>query len=96
MISINEIVQRSSDQMFSDISQEKPEIVVLNTQNNHYFGLEEVAGRVWQLLTEPRKVSEIVELIISEYEVDALQCEADIIDFLNQLENSGLLVIVSR
>jgi hypothetical protein len=38
-------------------------------------------------------VSEVSEAIAREYDVERLQCEADVIDFLRALETKGLIEV---
>ncbi len=67
--------------------------VILDTSNNLYFGLEDVASRIWELLSGKHQVSDIVELIEEEYEVDNSRCREDVLSFLEDLHLKGLIEI---
>ena len=45
--------------------------VVLEFNAGIYYGMNEVAARVWQLVQQPRSIAEIRDVIVTEYEVDA-------------------------
>jgi len=50
------------------------------------YTLNEVAVRVWELLDGQRTVEAIRDLLVDEFEVTAVTAEADLADFLCQLE----------
>jgi hypothetical protein len=48
---------------------------------------------VWNLLREPRRVEEILETLVAEYEVDPASCEADLLALLKNLHEEGLIEV---
>lgn len=69
------------------------EAVLLNLQSGTYFGLNPLGARIWELIQEPVKVSNVHHELLKEYEVDASQCEADLLSFLKLLQVNGLIKI---
>lgn len=67
------------------------DVVILNTEEGLYQGLDGVGPRVWELLQEPKRARTIRNLIAAEYEVDPEECEADILQFLEALAADGLI-----
>ena len=53
------------------------------------YTLNEVAGRIWQLLNGGKTVGEIVSVLTQEYEVEATQAETDVAEFLAQMKDIG-------
>lgn len=53
------------------------------------YTLDEVAARIWELIDGQRKVKEIGDAIVEEYEVGPDVAEADLIEFIQQLEAIG-------
>jgi hypothetical protein len=53
------------------------------------YNLNEVGSRIWELIDGGVTVGFIRDKIIDEYEVAPEEAEADIIEFLNQLEQAG-------
>ncbi len=44
-----------------------------------YYGLNAVGASIWNLLQQPRTVSEIRDAILGEYEAEPQQCERDLL-----------------
>jgi hypothetical protein len=72
------------------------DVVVLNVADGFYYGLNEVAATVWQLLQEPRTVRQIRDALMAEYEVEAEQCERDLLVLLADLVTRGLVTDASE
>lgn len=93
MITSDSIVVASSDQVSCNLS---GEAAILNMRNGEYCGLNAVGTRVWKLIQEAHSVSEVRDVIMAEYEVDAETCEKDLIELLNDLEARELLDVSSH
>ena len=48
-------------------------------------------SRVWELLDGERTVGQVVETICEEYDVPAWEAEKDVLGFLGELEENGLV-----
>ena len=81
-------VVASADQLSRDVGDET---VILGMRETMYYGLNPVGARVWSLIQEPRRVDEICETILSEYDVDPEQCERDVHELLTQLADEKLI-----
>ncbi len=90
MISGNSIIVTASDQLCTNLGEE---VVILNIASGVYHGLDGVGARAWQLMQEAKTVNEIREVIVSEYDVDARQCEIDLIALIEELVNAGLVKV---
>jgi hypothetical protein len=53
------------------------------------YTLNDAAARVWELLDGERRVDEIRDQIVAEFEVSPEEAEADVVEFLRQLEAVG-------
>jgi len=89
-ISPASMVAASSDQVSASLGNET---VLLSMESAMYYGIDSVGSRIWELLQEPIRVSQIRDVITSEYDVDAERCEADVIAFLQTLLASGLIEV---
>ena len=69
------------------------EVVILHLEDGVYYGLNEVGTRVWQLLEQPRRVEQIVDAIVSEFEVERDRCATDITELLQSLAERGLVTL---
>ena len=68
------------------------ELVILSLRDGVYYGLDRVASRIWRLLEEPAPVRSVCSRLLEEYaEVDAAECEADVLALLEQLLTWSLI-----
>ena len=65
--------------------------VLLDLKSGMYFGVDGVAKRIWESISEGRSLGETAEVIASEYEVDEAQAQADVLKFVTDLVERGLL-----
>ena len=72
------------------------EAAVLNLRDGVYYGLNPVATRVWHLLEEGKKVSEIRDLLVREFSVESDRLTRDVIELIEQLAKLGLVEIASE
>ncbi len=85
---MNQTVHVLPDVLSQEVS---GETVLLDLNNENYFGLNEVGTRIWQLLQEQNDLEIIYDIMLDEYEVDAKQLRKDFDDIINQLVESGLI-----
>ncbi|MFA5353228.1 MAG: PqqD family peptide modification chaperone [Thermodesulfovibrionales bacterium] len=86
-------VVSSKSQVSADLA---GEVVILSIEKGVYYGLNEVAARIWSLIQEPKRVADISEIILSEYEVEHEKCRHDIKDLLHLLHNEGLIEVMDE
>ena len=55
------------------------------------FTLNEVGAMIWRLMDGQKTVRQLMEAVINEYEVESLEAEKDVVDFLRSLEDAGLI-----
>ena len=67
------------------------ETAILDLKSGQYYGLNPVGARIWQLIQESRMVSDVLNIIQSEYDVDAQSCERDLLALLAELQSKGLV-----
>jgi hypothetical protein len=84
------VVQRAQDQISRDVGGEG---VILNLKNKMYYGLDAVGTRIWGLISEPRRVGEVLEILLEGYEVEPSRCESDLLELLQNLSAEGLIKV---
>ena len=92
-ISLDSIVAASPDQVSCDLS---GEVAILNLRSGMYYGLEEVAAAVWNLVAEPKPVSRILEALLDRYDVDHERCQNDLLTLLGMLDARGLIRVTEE
>lgn len=90
LVSEHSTVVAVKDQVSADLA---GEAVILNLKSGVYYGLNEVGGRVWQLLQEPRTVAAIRDTLLEEYEVDRDLCDRDLLAVLQELATAELIEV---
>lgn len=90
MIAKYDTVSASSHQVYTTLGSES---VVLELQAGTYFGVNEVGTAVWNFLQQPRQVADVIEYVVNNYEVSADRAEAEILIFLQNLADKGLVVV---
>jgi len=67
------------------------ETVLLDLSSGIYFGLDGVGKRIWESVAEGNDLGQVVAVIVTEFEVDEEQAQADVIEFVSDLVERGLL-----
>jgi len=89
-VSLNSIVVASREQVSADLS---GEAVILNLKNGVYYGLDAIGAQIWELLQEPRVVSDIREALLEEYDVAPERCERELLALLFELAAEELIEV---
>lgn len=92
-INLNAVIKRNPELVSSDIDGEK---VMMSIESGEYFGLDPIGTRIWELIEKPIRIDELVKLLLVEFEVSKEQCVEDTIEFLNELQEKNLLLIISE
>lgn len=89
-LSLNSQVVVAKDVVSCDL---QGETAILNMKDGVYYGLDEVGTSIWKLIQEPRRVSEILRIILEEYDVERDVLMEDLMELLHQLMDNELVKI---
>ncbi|AEB08805.1 lasso peptide biosynthesis PqqD family chaperone [Desulfobacca acetoxidans] len=89
-IGLNQTIQRSDDLVSCDLD---GETALMSVANGKYYGLDPVGSRIWVLLEQARPVSDLCAILLQEFEVEASQCQHDVLVFLNELAQDNLIKV---
>lgn len=53
------------------------------------YKMDEVASRIWELIDSEKRVEQIRDTIVDEFEVSSEKAGTDLVEFLQQLESIG-------
>jgi len=68
------------------------EIIIMNLQDGFYYGLDEIASRVWELLKERSlSLENLCSILQDEFDVDNETCQRETLIFLQSLKEQGLV-----
>ena len=69
------------------------EAVILDVNSGLYYGLSTVGARIMDFLKETVQVRKIIDALETEYDVEKERLESDILNFLNEMEDRGLVQV---
>jgi len=70
------------------------EMVLLDMNSENYFGLDEVGTAIWQFMQESGELKEIFQHMLEHYDVKEEVLQKDLITFVEQLKERGLVKVV--
>jgi coenzyme PQQ synthesis protein D (PqqD) len=66
-------------------------VILLNPQTGHYYTLDEVGARVWDLCDGSRRVKDVVATIHDEYDAPVQAIQTDVMELLDDLARELLV-----
>lgn len=91
-ISLNTIIVQSEGNVVSDMDGEK---VMLSIKNGKYYNLGKLGGDIWELVNSPIQINSLIEILVSQYDIEKTECEQDVLSFINHLNNENLIQIMN-
>ena len=83
------IIMRGSEHVEAEMG---GQTVMMSIARGKYYALEGTAQRIWELVSEPISVAEVVDRLVEEYDVDRDRCAAEVTTFVGELMENGLVV----
>ena len=90
-ISLNSTITRNAGVVEAEIH---GEVVAMNIETGNCYGLNLVGSRVWNLLSDPIRISSICAQLNGEFDVEPKVCERDVIGLLEELHAEDLITVV--
>jgi hypothetical protein len=91
-VSLDAAAFASSDQLSTRLGDE---VVILGLKDSAYYGLADAGARIWELLQTRRTLEQILETLLSEYEVSKERASADLLALVADLHARGLVAITA-
>lgn len=70
------------------------EVVLLSIRAGNYFGFNRVGTEIWGMLSEPRRVGDILNSLGKAHDVDTDTMTRDVTKFLQTLIDRGLVRVI--
>jgi hypothetical protein len=86
----DQLIKVTDDQICCDLN---GEAVILSLKTGTYYGLDQVGARIWALIQEPKTITDLLHVLLSEFDVDSVRCEQDLRLLLRNLNEAGLVEI---
>ena len=92
-MNLNQTITLSPEVISQEVS---GETVLLDLQSEHYFGLDEVGTRIWQLIKETDDLQTIYQTLLAEYAVPEERLQQDLDTLLAEISGLGLVSLEQR
>ena len=89
-MNINSKITLSKNVFAQEIDEET---IILDSETQEYFSINEIGKVIWSLIEEKKNLEEIKAEMLDMYEVPEEQLEKDVLNFLQALEQKGLIKI---
>lgn len=70
------------------------ELVMFDVNAGQYYGLNNVATAVWNHLETEKTVHELAQTLTGEFDISVEDCQKELLEFLPDLEEKGLIEVV--
>lgn len=90
IIKLNSLISQNSDIDVSDLDGQK---VMMNIELGKYFMLNEVGSDIWNIISEPISLENLVDKLLIIYDISKEQCLKSVKDYLEVLNDSELIKI---
>jgi hypothetical protein len=87
-ITLESYISQCEGNIVSDMDGEK---VMMSIKNGKYYNLGEIGGVIWEGITEPTTVQDLIKNLLTQFEVEQSPCEDQVIKFLEHLQQEGLI-----
>ena len=87
----NSLIQRNETKFLASALGE--EIVMMNTDNGDYIGVNNVGSDIWNMLTEPMLVEQLIEKVLDEYEVSPEEAKTEIDTFVQRMLKQEMITV---
>lgn len=67
------------------------EVALMSIDNGEYYQLNPQASAIWAYIDTPKKFSVVIDALEREFEVERATCEADVIEFLNTMQQDNII-----
>lgn len=91
IIDLHSTVKRSPQLVSSDVDDD---IIILSIENGRYYGTQTVGKRIWTIISDAVSVDDICATLLREFDVSREVCETEVLAFLRQLHQEGLLQVL--
>jgi hypothetical protein len=90
MLTLNSIVQRDPNVIAAEADQD---LIMVSIATGYYYGVSDVAREIWDTIERPTKVSDLVDSLSMNYDINSRACEEQTLSFLEALLAEDLLQV---
>jgi hypothetical protein len=93
MLDLNTILTKREHNPSQEIDNE---LVMISIHTGRYYSMNALAKQIWHWLDQPISAAQICQLVLAEYEIDSTKCQQDVLSFLQDLCDQGLIIPASE
>lgn len=71
------------------------EMVLMHIDSAEYYAMDKTTTHIWELLEEDKSLEQLIEELVSLYEVDYKTCQQEVVPVLEDMIQKEMLSIVS-
>jgi hypothetical protein len=68
-------------------------IVLLDVKASRYYSLNDVGGHIWTLLERGQPFLQLIDALVTEYDVSRERLERDVLSLLTTMDDAGLVSV---
>lgn len=88
-LALTSVVTRGQSHVETDFADQT---LMMNLDLGKYYAVTDVAKRIWDLLAQPTSLADVCSRLQQEFDVEAAECQRDVLDFAMTLKRNGLIV----
>jgi len=69
------------------------EVVVMSVDHGNYYSMDVIGSYIWKLMEKPLQIETLCTQIMNHFNVDRAECEKDLLTFVDELAQEGLIDI---
>lgn len=69
------------------------EAILLNLEKKYFYTLNEIALRIWNLIDGRRSISDIINVLLKEYDIDRSRLTKSVSRQIKEFVTNGLIVV---
>lgn len=81
--------QRNADILVTEMD---GSLMMMSIEVGKYFELNPVSKRIWELFETPNSIEEVVEVLLTEYEISKEDCEKEVITHVDTLIDEKIIL----
>ena len=89
-INLRTVIMQRTEIDASDLNGDK---VMMNMNKGKYYALNGVGSVIWDKIESPISVDSLVNNLLEEYDIDKIECEDQVVGYLERLSNENLICI---
>lgn len=89
-INLNTTIKQTKNYISSPLGDE---VVMMDIEKGSYFSLDSIGTLIWNKIAKEIKVSTLCEYLMSISNVEEKQCQTDVIEFLEDLQDRNMIIV---